>query len=301
MVEGAAAVLLWPNWMGALAWRQSLSPQPWSGLLMSESAGGSSEIDTSFWTSLQYRILKRISPGEPTHMSGSAYANTSKLRMLLGEDLFERITDKRVIDFGCGNGTEAVEMASVARSVYGLDIVEEALNTARQRAEAAGVADRCTFGTSPPNEEIDAIISLDSFEHFGNPGHILATMYELLRPGGQVLISFGPPWYHPLGGHLFSVFPWAHLIFTESALIRWRSDFKTDGARKFSEVAGGLNQMSIGRFEKLVGKTKFNIVTLEVVPIRKLKPVANSLTREFTTALVRCVLGRPSDSSHHSI
>jgi hypothetical protein len=55
-----------------------------------------------------------------------------------------------------------------------------------------------------------------------------------------------------LGGHLFSVFPWAHLIFSEQALIRWRSDFKSDGATRFSEVAGGLNQMTIRRFERLI-------------------------------------------------
>ncbi len=52
-------------------------------------------------------------------------------------------------------------------------------------------------------------------------------MNTLLQPAGEVLVSFGPTWYHPLGGHLFSVFPWAHLIFSEKALIRWRSTFKT--------------------------------------------------------------------------
>ena len=52
---------------------------------------------------------------------------------------------------------------------------------------------------------------------------------------GQVHISFGPPWCHPLGGHLFSVFPWAHLLFTEHALLQWRAGFKHDGATRFGE------------------------------------------------------------------
>ena len=252
------------------------------------------EKGRSLWTTLQYRLLRRIAPSEPTYMSGSAYANTSKLEVLLGKDLVERIRGKDVLDFGCGVGAEAVEMARVARSVFGLDIVPASLETARQRAEVAGVADTCTFGTTPPTKRVDVIISLDSFEHFDDPSAIFRQMYSLLRPGGHVIVSFGPPWFHPLGGHLFSVFPWAHLIFTEPALIAWRSDIRSDGAKRFREVEGGLNQMTIRRFEMLVDDSPFDLVHLEVVPIRRLRPVANRLTREFTTSTVRCVLERPS-------
>jgi hypothetical protein len=115
-------------------------------------------------------------------------------------------------------------------------------------------------------------------------------MNRLLQPAGEVLVSFGPTWYHPLGGHLFSVFPWAHLIFSEKALIRWRSDYRTDGATRFSEVAGGLNQMTIERFEELVAASPLRFASLELVPIRKLRRFQNRLTREFTTSIVRCRL-----------
>ena len=247
----------------------------------------------SLWTELQYRLLRRLQPGAPTHMIGTAYLNKSKLQVLLGKDLLERIRGKDVLDFGCGTGAEAVEIAGVARSVFGLDILPAQLEKARERAAAAGVSDRCTFGTTPPAKKVDAIISLDSFEHFDDPGDILRQMYDLLRPGGQVVVSFGPPWFHPFGGHFFSIFPWAHLIFSEAALIEWRSDLKTDGARHFREVEGGLNQMTVRRFETLIAGTRFRLAHLEVVPIRKLRPVANRLTREFTTSIVRCVLERP--------
>jgi SAM-dependent methyltransferase len=134
------------------------------------------------------------------------------------------------------------------------------------------------------------VVSLDAFEHFADPEAILQSMSTLLRPAGEVLVSFGPTWYHPLGGHLFSVFPWAHLIFSEQALIRWRSTFKTDGATRFGEVAGGLNQMTIAKFEQLVAGSHLKFTDLEVVPIRKLRRFHNHLTREFTTAIVRCRL-----------
>ena len=129
----------------------------------------------------------------------------------------------------------------------GVDILEPALQQARATARTAGLAERCTFARDP-DRGVDVVVSVDGFEHFGDPGTALRTMHRLLRPGGRVLVAFGPTWLHPLGGHLFSVFPWAHLVFTEAALIRWRSHFKRDGARHFGEVEGGLNQMTIHRF-----------------------------------------------------
>jgi SAM-dependent methyltransferase len=246
------------------------------------------------WTGLQYRLLKRIAPSEPGHMSGSAYANRSKLQVLLGPELIEEARGKDVLDFGCGVGTEAVELASTARSVFGLDILSAALAEARALAASAGVADRCVFGTEPPAQKVDIIVSLDSFEHFGDPSGVLAVMHDLLRPGGRVLASFGPTWFHPYGGHLFSVFPWAHLLFSEAALIRWRSDIRSDGAVHFRDVEGGLNQMTIGRFERLVAASPLRVIRLETVPIRKLARMHNHVSREFTTAIVRCTLERPA-------
>ena len=76
----------------------------------------------------------------------------------------------------------------------------------------------------------------------------------------------------------------------ETALIRWRANIRSDGATRFSEVEGGLNQMTIARFERLVSASQLRIEALETVPIRALRPVHCRLTREFTTAVVRTTL-----------
>jgi SAM-dependent methyltransferase len=167
---------------------------------------------------------------------------------------------------------------------------------ARARAAAAGVADRCTFA-SGTTERADVIVSIDSFEHFADPADILRTMHDLLVPGGRVLASFGPTWYHPLGGHLFSVFPWAHLVLSEAALIRWRNDVRSDGATRFGEVAGGLNQMTIRRFVSTVGASPLTLERLECVPINKLRHLHSRLTREWTTAIVRATLRKPAGAA----
>jgi SAM-dependent methyltransferase len=235
-------------------------------------------------SALQYRILKSLYPRSPGLLTENA--GSSKLE-LLGSDFLSKIPGKTVIDFGCGVGNEAIEMAQRgAAKVIGIDIREENLQIARESAAKAGVQDTCTFTTST-NERSDLIVSIDAFEHFKDPTEILQIMNSLLKADGEILLSFGPTWYHPLGGHLFSVFPWAHLLFSEEALIQWRATFKTDGATRFSEVAGGLNQITIRKFEKLVASSDFRLLRLERVPIQKLKPVHNRLTQEFTTALVR--------------
>jgi hypothetical protein len=48
--------------------------------------------------------------------------------------------------------------------------------------------------------------------------------------------------------------------------------------------------MTIRRFEHIVESGRFRFAELEARPIRRLQPVANRLTREFTTAIVRCKL-----------
>jgi SAM-dependent methyltransferase len=241
--------------------------------------------------SVAYHLLRRISvDGETGYCDGSAYEGVSKLETLLGKKIWAETKDKVVIDFGCGDGEDAVEVAARgAKRVIGVDIRERALANARQRAEARGVSNRCVF-TTQTDEKADVILSIDAFEHFDDPAEILRIMRRLLKDNGCIIAAFGPTWYPPLGGQLFSPFPFAHLIFTEKSLIRWRSDFKTDGATRFREAEGGLNQMTIRNFESIVAESDFKFAEFEPVPIRKLKPIANRLTREFTTAIVRCKL-----------
>jgi SAM-dependent methyltransferase len=240
---------------------------------------------------LGYKLLRRISVnGETGYCDGSAYQGVSKLEKLLGERIWSETKDKVVIDFGCGDGEDAVEVAARgAKRVIGVDIRERALENARKTAAERGVADRCTFSTRT-DERADVILSLDAFEHFDDPAEILRIMRGLVKDEGSIIAAFGPTWYHPLGGHLFSPFPWAHLLFTEESLIRWRSDFKTDGATRFCEAEGGLNQMTIRRFQALVNASDFKFAEFQPVPIRKLQLLANRFTREFTTAIVRCKL-----------
>jgi hypothetical protein len=83
-------------------------------------------------------------------------------------------------------------------------------------------------------------------------------------------------------------------MFSEKALIRRRSIFRGAGVTNLSEVAGGLNQITIRRFEELVEASPLRFAALELVANRKLRAFQTTLTREFTTAIVRCRLVKRS-------
>lgn len=239
---------------------------------------------------LGYILLKTIASRKPSNQGATSYTPDTNLPYYYGEDFYRIIQGKTVLDFGCGRGYQAVEMAKRgAGKVIGLDIQERMLAIGVDLAKQNSVDDRCIF-TTHSIELADVIVSLDAFEHFSDPAAILKAMHKLLKPNGIVLISFGPTWLHPHGGHLFSVFPWAHLIFTEKTLIRWRSDFKSDGATRFSEVEGGLNQLTIKKFEQIVEKSPFRIEWLDTRPIKGISLLKYNLFRELASTFIRCKL-----------
>ena len=251
---------------------------------------------------LGYRCLRWLHPGKESQDGPEPrFSYIQKVKQVVGHEGWESLRGKTILDFGCGSGDGCIEMAQHgATHVIGLDIRLHLLEVAKNSAKKEGVADKCSFSDST-DERVDVIVSIDAFEHFDRPAEILSTMNRLLVPEGCVILSFGPTWYHPYGGHLFSIFPWSHLIFSEPALIRWRSDFKHDGATRFSEVSGGLNMMTIKRFEELVRESNFSIESFCAVPIRPLTWAHNSITREFTTSAVECKLVKKYAGSHSNV
>jgi len=243
---------------------------------------------------LGVRLLTAVnSTGQLTSMPDGvppAYQNTSKLELLFGQQIWDEIRDKVVVDFGCGEGHQVIELAERgARCVVGLETNWGWIASATERVATAGLAGRCVISERwrPQDPPPDVIISLDSFEHYQDPAGVLQEMHRILTPGGIVRAAFGPPWFHPYGGHLFSVFPWAHLLFSEHAMVTWRSGLPGKGPAT-SLLDAGINRMSVERFERLVATSPFQFRWFDAVPIWRRRWPAWS--REFTTSIVRCTL-----------
>lgn len=249
------------------------------------------------------------SPVKHTPSSPSAKQNTTggaaKLEQYFGRDIWARMADRVVLDFGCGEGKEAIAAAlHGAERVYGIDIRDVSLEIAQKSSMEHGVHDKCIFlnGISQRSlvgelsGKIDCAYSLDSFEHFSEPKQILDQLYTLLAPGGELYVSFGPPWKHPFGCHMFffNSLPWMHFIFTEETIMAVRAGYRQDGAKRYGEVEGGLNQMTVRRFITLAENSKFQIAKLQLLPIKGLTwLVQNHAMREYFTSVVQCVLQKP--------
>jgi SAM-dependent methyltransferase len=241
---------------------------------------------------IQFALLKRFAELSP--QANLDTQNRRPLQSCFDSTFPQRVKDAVVIDFGSGLGADTIEMSRMgAERAIGIEIRENLVELSRNKTNLYN----CHFYTKLPQDlrsKADLVISVDAFEHFEDPALILNHMYDTLRPDGVAMISFGPPWKHPRGGHLFSVFPWAHLILSEAALIKWRTLYIKDGAKKFNEVEGGLNQMTIKDFIKYVDQSQFEMVSLNCTPIRGFSLFQKLLGREYFTSSVQATLKKRS-------
>jgi SAM-dependent methyltransferase len=220
---------------------------------------------------------------------------------------FEReIVGKRVLDFGCGSGFQACAMAMRgAEFVLGLDTNPRTLVRAPELASRSGLDGRVTFRERLCAADIgrfDIVISQNSMEHFSDPKAVLDQMKSALAPDGRLLITFGPPWLAPYGSHMrfFTPVPWVNLLFAESGVMKVRSRYIHDGAARYREVEGGLNRMTVRRFERLIRQSGLETVHRRYDCVKALHFLARlPLVRELFINHLSCVL-RQADSSTSS-
>ena len=100
----------------------------------------------------------------------------------------------RVLDIGCGWGGMALYIhAKTGAEVLGITLSEEQLKIARERAEAAGVADKVKFELIDYRAlegQFDRIVSVGMFEHVGTPQYrtFFTKCRELMTPEGVMLL-----------------------------------------------------------------------------------------------------------------
>ena len=210
-------------------------------------------------------------------------------------DFVELIRGRRVLDFGCGTGQQAIAMCLAgARSVVGLDINERWLATARAAAAAKGLEDVVEFRTRLDGDHgFDVVLSHNSMEHFSDPAAILSQMKAALAPGGKIVVTFSPPWLSAYGAHMhhFTRVPWVQLLFSERTVMSVRSRYMADGATRYEDVEGGLNKMTVRRFERLIAAAGLRPRWWRLTPMKGIPLVSHiPLVRELFTTRVATVL-----------
>lgn len=241
----------------------------------------------------------------------------------------EQVKGKKVLDFGCGYGALSYLVADMgASSVTGIDVLAQDVETAKARLKDRGGAE-CNpdFVVSPtsdridlPDDSFDVILCFDVLEHIMKYRKIIPEWKRILRPGGKILIWWQPH-YHPYGHHLHNYLPipWAHVFFSNKSLAEactkvfespeynprfW--DLDPAGNKRTDKVfdpkyLGGINGLTMHRFERLIGDTDMRISRREIHPfsgpaiVEGISGLLGKLpiAREYFTAFVIYEISKP--------
>lgn len=109
---------------------------------------------------------------------------------------FERFRNKKVLEIGCGIGTDTINFARHGASVTAIDLSEKSLALARQRARVYGLEDRICFHLGSA-EELSAIVPIEPYDliysfgvihHTPNPERVLQQIRLYSHKGTTIKI-----------------------------------------------------------------------------------------------------------------
>jgi ubiquinone/menaquinone biosynthesis C-methylase UbiE len=175
---------------------------------------------------------------------------------------FERWRGKRVLEVGCGIGTDSINFARAGAELTAVDLSGESLAIARQRAEVMGVADRISFRQANAEEltsvvddgPYDLVYSFGVIHHTPHPERALAQMRDLAAPGSTLKLMV----YHRRSWKVFWI-----LALQERGRF-WKAD---ELIAKHSEAQTGCPvtfAYTRGEARELVERNGFRLRELEV-------------------------------------
>ena len=109
---------------------------------------------------------------------------------------FERWRGKKVLEIGCGIGTDTINFARNGATVTAVDLSDKSLEIARQRADVFGLQDRIRFVRANA-EQLSSFISVEPYDliysfgvihHTPNPGRVFDELGTFVKSGSTVKI-----------------------------------------------------------------------------------------------------------------
>jgi 2-polyprenyl-6-hydroxyphenyl methylase / 3-demethylubiquinone-9 3-methyltransferase len=104
------------------------------------------------------------------------------------------LSQRRVLDVGCGGGLLAEALARHGAHVSGIDLAPAMIEVARLHAHESQLAidyELCSadqYAARAPTQ-FDVITCMELIEHVPSPAALLAAMARMLRPGGALFVS----------------------------------------------------------------------------------------------------------------
>lgn len=107
---------------------------------------------------------------------------------------FIDISDKRIVDVGCGGGILTEGLAAQGADALGIDLSEELIDVAELHGLESGVNTHYqkisaeALAQEQP-ESFDHVTCMEMLEHVPDPGSIITACATLVKPGGMVFFS----------------------------------------------------------------------------------------------------------------
>jgi len=131
--------------------------------------------------------LHRINPARLGYIRSQA---TQRLRLRGGA---KPLSGVAALDIGCGGGLVAEPLARMGAETLGIDLVADSIVAARQHAKGQDLP--VTYRIASAEELVDdgrsfdLVTCLEVVEHVRTPDAFLATVAQLVRPGGVLILS----------------------------------------------------------------------------------------------------------------
>lgn len=100
--------------------------------------------------------------------------------------------DKKILDYGCGNGVHSIFLAKLGREVIGIDLSQSSLQIAKERAKRAGFESKTEFlvmdceNMQFPDNSFDVIFDGGTFSSL-DIKKALPGLARILKPGGSLV------------------------------------------------------------------------------------------------------------------
>ncbi len=149
----------------------------------------------------------------------------------------------KILDIGCGNGTELYKLKAMGWETYGVEMDAQA--SERARAKGIRVFTGDLFGAKFPDQFFHVVRMSFVLEHLSNPRETLQEIKRILAPKGRIYISiqnagslhyrlFGPRWFSlDIPRHLFSFTPKTIQRLLSSMDLDLKSIWFDSGTRSF--------------------------------------------------------------------
>ncbi len=110
-----------------------------------------------------------------------------------------------ILDAGCGNGYISSRLTALGHNVLGVDLAEDGIEIARKaHPETRYQVHSVVQDFKEVTPEVDVVVSSEVIEHLYSPQKFVANVYDIVRPGGYVILT--TPYHGYLKNLLLSIF-----------------------------------------------------------------------------------------------